>query len=552
MGCCNLKDKEERNTELECESVNERPELVKMQYLNREQTVYETIEDIVHEEESPKNIKSGNGNLKYKSSQNLDEERGNTRTQSSILNVKASETTETLISNSKISLRQSANQQPPNPFFNPIQSKKGLADVIGKFGEKEPLENKDQGVLKHQISQDDKNKKSNDINNNKKTPENQKGNLAFNNTNNTIDYSPPTKERKLNVIDINNMGVNVTAGEFRDHDEHSNHSKEKFKFDSSYQPTHTKQPTSENIQYNKDGNSDDKLDHETNNENLEENYDNSKLDFSNKEDNQTIDCYEHSKEIFNYFNDMRMNPGLCISLVEEIIYKVQTDGDVDYLEVENLPYQGGGLMKGKYQLKNGKKGLKDLVILLSSIKDKSFEPILWSEKAYSKCELGIVNLNGLNIRYSDDEDRTENKQVIPQETLDRSKVHFKLQVQGILEGSFSASITSILLLAEESAHIREAFLTENFDSGACCYTISEEEYSKGITLMIFGIKKQREERLLETPTINTNELDLDDPIFSHIKYKEDIVSGEFRVDNGLLTAIFVLEDNSTKVERIVI
>ena len=103
----------------------------------------------------------------------------------------------------------------------------------------------------------------------------------------------------------------------------------------------------------------------------------------------------------------------------------------------------------------------------------------------------------------------------------KNKDDFKSQVQGILEGSFSASITAILLLSEEISHIRESIITENFDTGACCYTNSEDDYPKGISMLIFGIKKQREERLLEMPSINTNELDLDDPVFDFIKYKNN-------------------------------
>ena len=63
---------------------------------------------------------------------------------------------------------------------------------------------------------------------------------------------------------------------------------------------------------------------------------------------------------------------------------------------------------------------------------------------------------------------------------------------------------------------------------------------------------KREERLLETPTINSKELELDNPLFDNIKYKNEIVSGDFRIDNGILTAYFTLEDKSSKVERIVI
>jgi hypothetical protein len=271
----------------------------------------------------------------------------------------------------------------------------------------------------------------------------------------------------------------------------------------------------------------------------------------NSDPKNNFDCYEHSKEIFNFINDIRLNPGVCIDLIEEIITKVQTDGNVDFIEIETLPYLGGGFLKGKYQLKNGKKGLKDLLSFLLSNKDKVYEPVLWSEKAYSKCELGIINLNGLNIHYSDDEENNTEK-FEKQNENNKHKNDFKSQVQGILEGSFSASITAILLLSEEISHIREAFIVENFDTGACCYTNSEEDYPKGISMLIFGIKKQREERLLEMPSINTNELDLDDPVFDYIKYKNNIVSGEFTVENGLLTATFTLDDNSTKIERIVI
>ena len=72
-------------------------------------------------------------------------------------------------------------------------------------------------------------------------------------------------------------------------------------------------------------------------------------------------------------------------------------------------------------------------------------------------------------------------------------------------------------------------------------------------MCIFGNKKQREERLLEVPTgINTDKIDIDDPIFNYIKYKDNILSGEFRAESGILTCTFVLEDNSVKIERIII
>lgn len=272
----------------------------------------------------------------------------------------------------------------------------------------------------------------------------------------------------------------------------------------------------------------------------------SSFNFNDNNYNDLLDTYEHSKEIFDYLNDIRLLPRICTETIELLISQIMTDENVDYLEIEKLPFFGGGIMKGKYHLKNGKKGLKDLLILIESISNNTYEPILWSEKVYQKCELNLLTYNSLNINYSEDEE----KNILAD--VGKNPFNLKNHIRGVLEGSFIPSITCILMLSEETNHVREAILTENFDVGSCCYNYSEEEFPKGMTMLVLGIKKQREERLLEVKNINKKEINIDDPIFDFIKYKNEIVSGEFRVENGILTAIFTLENNNVKIERIII
>lgn len=281
-------------------------------------------------------------------------------------------------------------------------------------------------------------------------------------------------------------------------------------------------------------------------EKIEDFSNSSSFNFNDNNFNDLVDSYEHSKEIFDYLNDIRLLPRICIDTIEFLISQIMTDENVDYLEIEKLPFFGGGIMKGKYHLKNGKKGLKDLLSLIESISNNTYEPILWSEKVYQKCELNLLTYNSLHINYSEDEEKNILSDVA------KNPFNLKNHIRGILEGSFIPSITCILMLSEETNHVREAILTENFDVGSCCYNYSEEEFPKGMTMLVLGIKKQREERLLEVKNINKNEIDIDDPIFDYIKYKNEIVSGEFRVENGILTAIFNLENNTVKIERIII
>lgn len=427
-----------------------------------------------------------------------------------------------VITNNKLSLKQ---KEQFNPFFN---SKSKVS-----FTKTSVSKENNYGEMEHENKQFDRN-----------------------NLNSAIDKSDflrkDLENRSSNVDNIDNS--KLSYNEQQDNNGKTNDERIAFSLSPELKKNNSNQISRKSPDRTSHPHSSNREDKEENlNKNRElEIYEDSNLSF-NSDPKNNFDCYEHSKEIFNFINDIRLNPGVCIDLIEEIITKVQTDGNVDFIDIETLPYLGGGFLKGKYQLKNGKKGLKDLLSFLLVNKDKIFEPVLWSEKAYSKCELGIINLNGLNIHYSDDDDIINADIKLDKHNNEiKNKDDFKSQVQGILEGSFSASITAILLLSEEISHIRESIITENFDTGACCYTNSEDDYPKGISMLIFGIKKQREERLLEMPSINTNELDLDDPVFDFIKYKNNILSGEFTVENGLLTATFTLDDNSIKIERIVI
>ncbi len=257
-----------------------------------------------------------------------------------------------------------------------------------------------------------------------------------------------------------------------------------------------------------------------------------------------FDSYDHSREIFNCINDIRISPYSYVDILENLIKKVNTEGEIEYLQLEDF----GSLFYGKYILKNKKSGLMNLLSFLKLNRDKSYEPIIWSEKVFNGCVVGIINLNGLHLEYSDEEGE-ENK--IEKNYFEKTNIKFKNQIISILEGGFPCEISALILLSEEQTHIRESLITDNFDLGACCFSLNETEYPKGILYLLFGIRKQKEDRLLENPIIQS-ELDLDNSIFDNIQYKDEIMSGEFKVDNGILTAMFILENGSTKIERIVL
>lgn len=550
MGCCQL-NKEEKANELEDDDLLEKPVLISMPNFNQDlnnnkielnesgmliRPASKAEFDIKQNYSNNFNANNSNNNIMntYSSNANIFNET-NTSLKNEISNNNSNSNANTTNYKSKVNIKlvKNSNNITFNPFFVSSSSSK-----INKFIDNTENTDNDEIGNKEKI-------------NNKKAQFSTKNNILTMKSKEYANYDETENNNHIKNIndDFNTNNTHneqFTINNASTIDKDKNLKKESIDF------------ITKNSNFNNSNNS------INNNNPLLNNY--SLSSFSYQKDNENdFDCYEHSKEIFNYLNDIRLNPSISIELIEEISNKIKTDGDIDYLEIESLPYQGGAFIKGKYQLKNGKKGFKDLLMFLNSIKDKSFEPILWSEKAYHNCELAIVNFNGLNINYSDDEEPIKkysdksnnvhynnNNSLLKQDTKNKNKAFFKSQSQASLEGSFSPSISTILLLAEELNHIRESLLTDNFDTGACCYSNSEEDFIKGIAVLICGIKKQREERLLETPTINCNELDLDDPIFNYINYKNEIESGDFRVENGLLIATFILDDNSTRIERIVI
>ena len=261
---------------------------------------------------------------------------------------------------------------------------------------------------------------------------------------------------------------------------------------------------------------------------------------------EKFDCYNYAKDVFNSINDIRISPSIYEDLLDSIIAKVSSDGDLDYIQSADLPYKS--IFNGKYMFKNKKKGLISLSSFLRSLKDKSFEPILWSEKIYNKCCLNIINLNSLKIDYSED----DNDNSIEQLYYSKTNIKLKSSIQATLEGGFSPETSALFILSEATNNLRDALITENFDLGSVAFSLDESEYSKGILLLIFGNKKQKEDRLLESHNTNiTNEIDLDNSIFDMITYKNDIVSGEFQIENQILTAKFVLENGTNRTERLI-
>lgn len=251
------------------------------------------------------------------------------------------------------------------------------------------------------------------------------------------------------------------------------------------------------------------------------------------------DEYDYCRDLFCCLNDVRFSPSAMIEHIDNILNSVTLDDDVAFINLTEHR-QFSSLGTGNYQLNCGVKGLKELRELAENYNKSSFEPIIWSERAFVECMAELEDLNHLDIDYSDSEE-------------DEQTMVYSSQVVSKLEGSFFPMIALVLLLAEEQPSVRNSILSDQFEIGACSYIRNDEEFPRGMTLMMLSIRKDLETRMLNYPVIAVGEdLQLSNPVFRYLDYKSQITDGDFEIENGVLIARFLLKDGGKRTERIVL
>lgn len=273
---------------------------------------------------------------------------------------------------------------------------------------------------------------------------------------------------------------------------------------------------------------------------------------NNIKTNYTFHDYDHGREIFDALNEIRLTPGSYIEYLNEFIASLDSDEDVLFIDFQKYPFYSLNKDKTKYQLNHGIAGLNDLKLLLEANKYNTFDPILWSEIIYTQCMIDLNNLNNPEIQYTDDDESDCNVNYT-NSFYSKVRSNFQQKISSLIEGNFVPLLSAIMLISNEPLTIMKLMLCENYEAGACYYTRNDNDYKHGIVLITLGMKKHREQRLLEFPLIHVKDhLDLNNPLFEYIDYKSNIAEGSFKIENGILIAYFTLDDNSNKIERIVL
>ena len=247
----------------------------------------------------------------------------------------------------------------------------------------------------------------------------------------------------------------------------------------------------------------------------------------------------------------------------------------------------------KYILSRGIKSIENLGELFQNIADRNFSNIIWSDLLYEKSQEALKDPHNTSFFNSAENNRENNN----------NELSLFKKIKALIEGDFPPEITTILILAEQEDDARDIIIAENFEFGSCCFLLNEM-YPKGVSLLVLGYSSyvedvnqineedmntdnnynqynnnnnfdninendennynlnpdnnsmiennqiENNEEIINENNVNNNEIDIDDPIFNCIDYKERIVCGDFKVDNGVMIATFILDDDSERIEKI--
>jgi hypothetical protein len=278
-----------------------------------------------------------------------------------------------------------------------------------------------------------------------------------------------------------------------------------------------------------------------------------------------MDQYQNSKQVFDFINNIRLNPEKCLNslytLINELnpqeINGIEEANEKEILNSQNT-YLSNGIMTNNtlssYINENVKIYFKDPNTYKSLIELRDFftnliksgvrkaDLIMWSEKVYLTAYEYLVEVEEKLI--IDSEIARDPSSIRVSKKLKSNHGCQEFNVNGLLP----PEITVLYLLLQNKDRIK-TILLDNYDHGAVCSFPTKNNYK--LRTLIYLVKRNTKINKVSGTNPLTNkphDLFLFDSVFDKIIYKNQIVDGSYSSNGKVLKVIFSLISGEKREE----
>jgi hypothetical protein len=248
-----------------------------------------------------------------------------------------------------------------------------------------------------------------------------------------------------------------------------------------------------------------------------------------------ISLSDYSRNFFNSIHKIRKNPEEFLNInLPQLLKKIQNDQKIKkfFLKLEHFTFY---FKSNEEQIKSAKIFLESMMKGDSQKLEDIKNSTLWSEKVYKNC------LNYLKLG--------ETEEVLLKNLA--NNFNYECDSGVVIFDGLMDPDTAALLYLIDNPEKREFIFCHSFDVGGSA-TVKTKNGMRLKTALVLvdiiypGERERRAGKKVKDQTTYVPTLSLDHPALADLTYKDEIVDGEFTMENGKLVAVFTLEDGQIK------